>query len=98
MNYVINIDLKPRLGVYDYDCIYCILSTHFYVHVSIISIISSLLKKYFKTRLAAPATSGQPTFPVAIYGCFSGAFHSSSHLLLRTSLSIVNLYMYYLVL
>ena len=50
------------------------------------------------SRLAAPATSGQPKFPVAIYGCFSGAFHSSSHLLLRTSLSIVNLYMYYLVL
>ena len=49
MNYVINIDLKPRLSDYNYDCIYCILSTHFYVHVSIISIISSLLKKYFKT-------------------------------------------------
>ena len=37
------------------------------------------------TRLRREETSGQPKSEVAIYGCFSGAFHSSSHLFLRTS-------------
>ena len=32
MNYIINIDLKPRLGVYDYDCIHCI-RLYLYLHI-----------------------------------------------------------------
>ena len=37
------------------------------------------------TPLAFPSTSGRSKFQVALNGCISAAFHSSSHLLLRTS-------------
>ena len=46
---------------------------------------TKFLPQVLGARLRREETSGQPKSEVAIYGCFSGAFHSSSHLFLRTS-------------